>query len=100
MQQLRFISSLRGHIDGLVQERRNSIALEMELRLSCTNPSTHSVSTDEMNHDGWIYGILDYNHDLFILFILPRYVLGELSHIFVRIHEVDGRWRKYAQNVT
>ena len=27
------------HIDGLVQESRNSIALAMELRLSCTNPS-------------------------------------------------------------
>ena len=26
------------HIDGLVQERRNPSALEMELRLSCTNP--------------------------------------------------------------
>ena len=26
-------------IDGLVQERRNSIALAMELRLSCTSPS-------------------------------------------------------------
>ena len=25
------------HIDGLVQERRNSIANAMELRLSCTN---------------------------------------------------------------
>ena len=27
------------NIDGLVQERRNSSALAMELRLSCTNPS-------------------------------------------------------------
>ena len=27
------------HFDGLVQERRNSIALAMQLRLSCTNPS-------------------------------------------------------------
>ena len=27
------------HINGLVQERRNSIANAMELRLSCTNPS-------------------------------------------------------------
>ena len=27
------------HIDGLVQERRNSSALAMELHLSCTNPS-------------------------------------------------------------
>ena len=26
------------HIDGLVQERRNSIANALELRLSCTNP--------------------------------------------------------------
>ena len=26
-------------IDGLVQERRNSIANALELRLSCTNPS-------------------------------------------------------------
>ena len=28
------------YIEGLVQERRNSSALAMELRLSCTNPST------------------------------------------------------------
>ena len=27
------------HINGLVQERRNSSALTMELRLSCTNQS-------------------------------------------------------------
>ena len=27
------------HVDGLVQERCNSSALAMELRLSCTNPS-------------------------------------------------------------
>ena len=32
------------HIDGLVQERRNSSALAMELRLSCTNPSTYALS--------------------------------------------------------
>ena len=29
------------HIDGLLQERRNSSALAMELRLSCTNPSIY-----------------------------------------------------------
>ena len=27
------------HIDGFVQERRNSIVTALELRLSCTNPS-------------------------------------------------------------
>ena len=29
------------YIDGLVQERRNSIANTLELRLSCTNPSIY-----------------------------------------------------------
>ena len=36
------------HIDGVVQERHNSSALAMELRLSCTNPSTrwhHQMET-------------------------------------------------------
>ena len=38
------------HIDGLVQERRNSIANALELRLSCTNPSIWSNSGDfQMN---------------------------------------------------
>ena len=31
------------HIDGLVQDRRNSSALAMEVRLSCTNPSIYLV---------------------------------------------------------
>ena len=30
------------HINGLMQERRNSIANALELRLSCTNPSIYS----------------------------------------------------------
>ena len=33
---------LYGHIDGLVQERRNSSALAMELSLSCTNASIYT----------------------------------------------------------
>ena len=32
-------SEHNSHVDGLVQERRNSSALAMELHLSCTNPS-------------------------------------------------------------
>ena len=31
------------HIDGLVQERRNSSALAMELRLSCNDPSIYDA---------------------------------------------------------
>ena len=30
---------VQSNIDGLVQERRNSIANTLELRLSCSNPS-------------------------------------------------------------
>ena len=35
------------HYDGLVQERRNSSALAMELRLSCHHPSINA-SNDEL----------------------------------------------------
>ena len=34
------------YIDGLVQERRNSIANALELRLSCTNPSIYRRHQD------------------------------------------------------
>ena len=32
-----------GYIDGLMQERRNSIANALELRLSCINPSIRVI---------------------------------------------------------
>ena len=38
------------NIDGLVQERRNSSALAMELRLSCTKPSIWYVRLPEGGH--------------------------------------------------
>ena len=38
------------HIEGLVQERRNSSALAMELRLSCTNPPM--CKTSLYHHQG------------------------------------------------
>ena len=37
-------------MDMLVQERRNSSALAMELRLSCTNPSICRVGSKIINH--------------------------------------------------
>ena len=36
------------HVDGLVQERRNSIANALELRLSYTNPSVYQRTADCM----------------------------------------------------
>ena len=40
---LLFFSDSGPDIDGLVQGRRNSIANALELRLSCTNPSTSYI---------------------------------------------------------
>ena len=37
------------HINGLVQEIRNSIALAMDLRLSCTNASMSSSQYIQIN---------------------------------------------------
>ena len=34
------------HIDGLMQERRNSSALAMELRLSCINPLIYALAME------------------------------------------------------
>ena len=36
-------------IDGLVLERRNSIANALEFRLSCTNPTKFNLSTRDYN---------------------------------------------------
>ena len=44
------------HIDGLVQERRNSSALAMELHLSCINPS---ISNLKLTKDPSIVSILE-----------------------------------------
>ena len=39
------------HIDGLVQERRNSSVLAMELRISCINPSIWSTPSKTYTWD-------------------------------------------------
>ena len=36
------------NIDGLVQERCNSSELEMELRLSCTNPLIYGTKEEQI----------------------------------------------------
>ena len=50
------------HIGGLVQERRNSIANALELRLSCSNPSIYESP-----------------------------VLSVVTHLVLNIHEYSGR---------
>ena len=57
------------YIDGLVQERRNSSALAMELRLSCTNPSICNWLTKitSMKMNAKSDTALTYNGDLNIV---------------------------------
>ena len=38
-----YLSYISSQIDGLGQERRNSIANALELRLPCTNPSKYTI---------------------------------------------------------
>ena len=46
------------HIDGLVQEKRNSIANALELRLSCPNPLTcRPTGTHKYNQYGFQLGM-------------------------------------------
>ena len=45
------------YIDGLVQERRNSIANTLELRLSCTEPTTcNRGNGDDLPRTLTLYG--------------------------------------------
>ena len=55
-------SCLVNHIEGLVQEKRNSSALAMELRLSCTKPSIYNLHWIRQNLEGGqakIFGYVD-----------------------------------------
>ena len=67
--------SLKSYIDGLVQERRNSIANALELRLYCTNPSIYVLAL-----------------------LLAHCVLhcNELYHIIMRIGRVNVHAKKIA----
>ena len=44
------VAGARVYIDGLVQERRNSIAKALDLHLSCTNPSILAVNKQTPSH--------------------------------------------------
>ena len=91
-------------IDELVQERRNSIANALELRLSCTNPSTlywcfenENESFDMLNNHLIIVNEIDYsigNIHMFtwgwILFIRYSYMaVTALWCYHIRKHAVE-----------
>ena len=70
------------HIDGLMHERRNSIAKTLELRLSCINPS---IFASKRRSDTWAF----LGSRVEVLY----YTSTNLQHMFLfRSHVVDRRW--------
>ena len=57
---MQILSGKRQQIDGLLQERRNSIASALELPLSCFNPSKYSNC----------FGVYVSNGDRFLLTVV------------------------------
>ena len=53
--------SVKLHVDGLIQERRNSIANALELCLSCTYPSMPSSDTMVSYTITWYSGIISHS---------------------------------------
>ena len=71
-------------IDGLVQERRNSSALAMELHISCTNPYKYAFLFTLVK--GYVQlSILFVN----ILHLIPysQILHGKMFQIFLPFHE-------------
>ena len=73
------------HIDGLVQERCNSMALAMELRLSCTNPWYHCMKL--MKHSMLSMRIL--------FLIISHDRLGQLIYWGLVMHIYSGKLHYY-----
>ena len=57
---------IEAYIDGLVQEKSNSSALAMELRLSCTNPSIYEWYIFPCGLCPWVNPRIHSDSDMFI----------------------------------
>ena len=78
------------HIDGLMQEKRNSIANALELRLSCTNPSICNIVYVPLPSQHSVQHICVINKLLF----LPRHITWMSQQKFGNINSsVIGRLR-------
>ena len=81
---------IRDHIDGLVQERLNSIANALELHLSCTNPPIYFLPSwaSYLLHivfileeiDDIVYSEVIYHQQSYLLWDL--YMLSSFPHFY------------------
>ena len=89
------------HIDGLVQERRNSSALAMELRLSCTNLSIWTAG-EKSRSQNWTLRCQKSGH--FLACILPPNFTfirsnGECYWIGVRSSDIGQLLAQYVNSL-
>ena len=86
------------YIDGLMQERRNSIVNSLELRLSCTNPSISPRLTRHIVSGAHVWALFllslfsTDNHcaiDLKVLFLSSKYALFGNKMVWVNRHRVN-----------
>ena len=86
------------HIDGLVQERRNTSALEMELSLSCISPSICSLGEQCIHmHTGdgvvcmhtlllsWVYALVMNQRRLHVFIASIAQIEKHISEYFIYI---------------
>ena len=78
------------HIDGLMQERRNSSALAMELRLSCTIPINIKLAVisnfpgQSTNWSIGCFGVHQRNNESSVY--ITDLLCGESTHLHVSLH--------------
>ena len=97
---LKILMHAMSHIDGLVQERCNSIANAMELRLSCTNPSIYaSLSRKKFNSFGAVTASLScakfYNDNYKNMRVRAKQNLANLNYdgkFFSEMGSSFGSW--------
>ena len=67
-------------MDGLMQERRNSIANALELSLSCTNPSIFCVKKGNQGMNMQLQSIVYYALQLFTNTLVTHFGINILIH--------------------
>ena len=77
------------HIDGLVQERRNSTANALELRLSCTYPSICTVHW--LNVVWWCHMVTKIGHCLYRLCMNQNWLIDNLD----LGNKLQWKWNQY-----
>ena len=67
----------RPHIDGLVQERRNSSALAMELRLSCAKASIYEFLSRRIKQKNAEFPLWTGEHELATWWLSNYWVISQ-----------------------